>query len=215
MARLRKQWYDYTNKRQRLDRDDGTTKMYDYKTLVDPCPVGQCPSSRPKFPSPQGFKWQTDDMDNTCCFVWLVDSDTKEPETMDRFEVESNAKQVGSDARGDHWLSVKKFPFLQTDDCAPRSRATPAQFSEGSVSDARHAHVAGWFLNGTLTASNTYFDIPGHSPVSGYGMSNSTFSDFTTTIDPTVFDHPDSRVTFGKCKECGVDDECPMWQCMQ
>ena len=30
----------------------------------------------------------------------------------------------------------------------------------------------------------------------------------------TVFDHPDSRVTFGKCKECGVDDECPMWQCM-
>ena len=28
--------YDYTNKRQRLDRDDGTTKMYDYKTLVDP-----------------------------------------------------------------------------------------------------------------------------------------------------------------------------------
>ena len=122
LARLRKQWYDYTNKRQRLDRDDGTTKMYDYKTLVDPCPVGQCPSSRPKFPSPQGFKWQTDDMDNTCCFV---------------------------------------------------------------------------------------------SPVSGYGMSNSTFSDFTTTIDPTVFDHPDSRVTFGKCKECGVDDECPMWQCMQ
>ena len=189
MARLRKQWYDYTNKRQRLDRDDGTTKMYDYKTLVDPCPVGQCPSSRPKFPSPQGFKWQTDDMDNTCCFVWLVDSDTKEPETMDRFEVESNAKLMGSDARGDHWLSVKKFPFLQTDDW--------------------------WFKNGTLTASNTYFDIPGHSPVSGYGMSNSTFSDFTTTIDPTVFDHPDSRVTFGKCKECGVDDECPMWQCMQ
>ena len=50
---------------------------------------------------------------------------------------------------------------------------------------------------------------------SARGKSNSTFSDFTTTIDPTVFDHPDSRVTFGKCKECGVDDECPMWQCMQ
>ena len=132
---------------------------------------------------------------------------------MDRFEVESNAKRVGADARGDHWLSVKKFPFLQTDDCLPRKsgaiRCRPAQ-----VSDARHAS-SGWFLNGTLTASNTYFDIPGHSPVSGYGMSNSTFSDFTTTIDPTVFDHPDSRVTFGKCKECGVDDECPMWQCMQ
>ena len=95
LARLGKQWYDYTNKRQRLDRDDGTTKMYDYKTLVDPCPVGQCPSSRPKFPSPQGFKWQTDDMDNTCCFVWLVDSDTKEPETMDRFEVESNVQAGG------------------------------------------------------------------------------------------------------------------------
>ena len=66
------------------------------------------------------------------------------------------------------------------------------------------------FVNGSSSGN-----VSGVSPVSGYGMSNSTFSDFTTTIDPTVFDHPDSRVTFGKCKECGVDDECPMWQCMQ
>jgi hypothetical protein len=34
-------------------------------------------------------------------------------------------------------------------------------------------------------------------------------------VDPAVFAHPDSRPTFGKCKQCGVDDECPMWECMQ
>lgn len=185
-----KQYYDYDNKRLRIDRDDGTTKMYDYKTLMDPCPVGDCPGDRPKFPSPQGFKWKTADPEHSCCFVWLVDSDTKEPERMDKFELESNAKLVGQDARGDHWLSVKKFPFLQTDD---------------------------WWLreNGTVTASNTYFNIPGKSSVSGYVMSNTTYTNWQSgPVDPSVYDHPDSRVTFGKCKECGVDDECPMWQCM-
>jgi len=184
-----KQWYDYDNQRVRADRDDGTTKMYDYKTMVDPCPVGDCPKSRPTFPSPQGFKWRTNDPEHTCCFVWLVDSETKEPERMDKFEIESNARLVGKDPRGDHWLSVKRFPFLQTDDW--------------------------WLKNGTVAASNTYFIIPGQSSVSGYVMSNSTYSNWQSSVDPSVFDHPDSRVTFGKCKECGVDDECPMWQCMQ
>ena len=28
-----KQWYDYTNKRLRKDFDDGTSKIYDYKTV--------------------------------------------------------------------------------------------------------------------------------------------------------------------------------------
>jgi len=183
-----KEWYDWTNQRRRIDRDDGTTKMYDYKTLVDPCPFGDCPG-KPKFPSPQGFKWTTDDPEHTCCFVWLVDDDTKEAERMQKFEVERNAKLVGTDADGDHWLSVTRFPFLQTDDW--------------------------WFKNGTLAKSNTYVNIPGQTPVSGFVMGNSTYSGFTDTIDPSVFDHPDSRVTFGQCKECGVDDECPMWECMQ
>jgi hypothetical protein len=183
------EYYDYDNKRRRIDRDDGVTKMYDYKTMVDPCPVGDCPG-KPKFPSPQGFRYQTNDIEHTCCFVWLVDSDTGEPETMDKFEVESNAKLVGTDARGDHWLSVTKFPFLQTDDW--------------------------WFKEGVVQASNSYFKIPGHSSVSGYTMSNTTYTKFNgSTLDPSVFDHPDSRPTFGKCKECGVDTECPMWQCMQ
>ena len=47
-------------------------------------------------------------------------------------------------------------------------------------------------------------------------MSNGTYSDVKYgAVNKTVFAHPDSRPTFGKCKQCGVDDECPMWQCMQ
>jgi len=181
-----KQWYDYTNKRLRKDFDDGTTKMYDYKTLVDP---GM--EKEPKFPSPQGFKFRTDDIENSCCWLWLIDDDTQQPERMDRFEVESNAKYVGTDpGRGEHWLSVKKFPFLQTDDW--------------------------WFVNGTLASSNSYFNIPGSTPASGWVMANATFADVEYgPIDDSIFAHPDSRPTFGKCKQCGVDMECPMWQCMQ
>ena len=55
---------------------------YDYKTLVDP---GLAPT--PKFPSPQGFKWNTGNRNNSCCWVWLIDSDTQEPETMEKIEV--------------------------------------------------------------------------------------------------------------------------------
>jgi len=183
-----KQWYDYTNKRVREDRDDGTTKMYDYKTLVDP--GNGRPPIDPVFPSPQGFKFQTNDIENTCCWVWLVDKDNNdEPETMEQFAVEKNAKLVGSDSRGDHWLSVTKFPFLQTDDW--------------------------WFKNNTLAASNSYVHIPGHTSVSGYIMSNGTYSDVQYgAINASVFAHPDSRPTFGQCKQCGVDDECPMQLCM-
>ena len=80
---------------------------------------------------------------------------------MDKFEVEDNAKDVGADADGEHWLSVKKFPFLQTDDW--------------------------WFKNGTvLTKSNSYFKIPGGSSVStGGGSTTSTaLSCFgTATVD--------------------------------
>jgi len=191
-----KQWYDFDDKLVRLDRADGTTKMYDYKTLVDPCPVGNCPG-QPKFPTPQGFKFRTGDINNTCCWTWLIDSDTQEPETMEKFEVESNAKLVGTDARGEHWLSVKRFPFLQTDDwwfTAPNSS----------------------YPDGILVASNSYFLIKGHTSVSGYVMSNGTYNNVKYgTVDKSVFAHPDSRPTFGQCKQCGVDDECPMWECMQ
>jgi len=180
-----KEWYDYANKRLRKDFDDGTTKMYDYKTLVDP---GN--EKTPKFPAPQGFKFRTDDINNTCCWLWLIDSDTQQNEQMQKFAVESNAKDLGATPQGEHWRSVTKFPFLQTDDW--------------------------WFKNGTLAIQNSYFIIPGHTSVSGYVMSNGTFEDVKNApIDPSVFWHPDSRPTFGKCKQCGVDMECPMWQCMQ
>ena len=113
-----KQWYDYTNKRVRKDFDTGVTKMYDYKTLVDTGnePAGG-PGGNPVFPSPQGFKFRTNDIASTCCWVWLIgDAPSYEPETMDKFEIESNAKDEGADAKGEHWSSVKHFPFLQTDD---------------------------------------------------------------------------------------------------
>ena len=180
---ITKQYYDYTNRRVRRDFDDGTSKIYDYKTLVDP---GNEPT--PKFPMPQGFKFRTDNIANTCCWTWLIDSDTQNAETMSRFEVESNAKDVGKDAKGEHWASVSTFPFLQTDDW--------------------------WFKDGQVSASNSYVNIPGV----GYVMSNGTYVNVSygaAAVPASVFEHPDSRPTFGKCKQCGVDDECPMWQCMQ
>jgi hypothetical protein len=178
-----KQWYDYTNKRLRKDFDDGTTKIYDYKTLVDP---GN--EKKPRFPSPQGFKFRTDDIENTCCWLWLIDDQTQDAERMSKLEVENNAKDVGKDNIGEHWSSVTTFPFLQTDDW--------------------------WFRDGVLAASNTYANIP----VEGYIMSNGTYTNVSSgasSVPDSVFSHPDSRPTFGKCKQCGVDDACPMWQCMQ
>ena len=51
------QYYDYKNKLLRKDLSDGTSKMYDYGTLVD---SGSAPW--PPFPSPQGFKFRTNDV---------------------------------------------------------------------------------------------------------------------------------------------------------
>ena len=105
---------------------------------------------------------------------------------MQKLEVEKRAKDIGPEPMGEHWSSVIRLPFLQTDDW--------------------------WFKNGTLAASNTYENIP----KLGYAMSNSTFVNVKYgPIDTSIFAHPDSRPTFGKCKQCGVDMECPMWQCMQ
>ena len=103
------QYYDYVNKLLRKDLSDGTTKMYDYKTMVD---SGSAPW--PPFPSPQGFKFRTDDIENTCCWLWLVTNNTGSPiptaETMDQFQLEKNSVDEGSDARGEHWHSHKWFP---------------------------------------------------------------------------------------------------------
>lgn len=183
-----KQWYDFKNGRLRKDFESGDTKMYDYKTLVD---AGN--HKFPRFPSPQGFKFKTDNIANTCCWLWLIDNTTnpgsEDPERMDRLEVEKNAKNLGNDTKGNHWSSVKKFPFLQTDD---------------------------WWFNttdGRLSASNTYVNIPKE----GHIMSNGTFNDVqygAEAVPESIFAHPDSRPDFGKCKQCGVDSECPMWECM-
>ena len=107
---------------------------------------------------------------------------------MEALEVEKNAKDIGPESKGEHWSSVIRFPFLQTDD---------------------------WWFNetdGRMAASNTYVNIP----FKGHITSNGTFDNVVYgdgSIDPTVFDHPDSRPVFGQCKQCGVDDECPMSEC--
>jgi len=118
---------------------------------------------------------------------------------MSKFEVEDNAKDLGPDPtkhNAEHWSSVKTFPFLQTDDWwFPKTGSKFGDFS-----------------------SNSYFIIPGSTSVSGYVMSNGTFQNVSsgpTSVPEEIFAHPDSRPTFGKCKQCGVDDSCPMWQCMQ
>ena len=74
----------------------------------------------------------------------------------------------------------------------------------------------------------TLYPLPGWCPLSGMWGTylpcqsadplHMTLHHANTRYGPvgsTVFQHPDSRPTFGKCKQCGVDDECPMFACMQ
>ena len=133
--------------------------MYDGKALVDPCPVGQPPVVAAISRRRSGFKWQTDDMDSGAASCRLVDSDLLQPETRRRTASRSRATPmlVGSDARGDHWLSVEEISVP-----ADGRLVVPQWHADGVEHLLRH---------------------PRHARRRTTPLSNSTFSDFTTTID--------------------------------
>jgi hypothetical protein len=178
------QYYDYANKRLRKDAGDGTTKIYRYDVNVDP-PLQPGPND-PHFPTPKGYQFQLSNPNMTCCWLWLMDSDTKDADRMYQLQVPKKAQDAGSDKDGEHWASVSKFPFLQTDDY--------------------------WFKNGTLTKENNFVNLPKQlGPQAGTLITNTTFANFDISpIDESVFWVPDARPTFGRCKEFGHDPQCDM-----
>lgn len=183
-----KKFYDYPNSRLRVDDlDDGSTKVYRYDVLVDPpFPPGR---TDPTFPTPKGYQFQLSNPNNTCCWLWLMDPDTQVADRMSHEEMSKRAVDVGTDEFGEHWSTVLKFPFNQTDDI--------------------------WLVNGTIpvpTKEDSYVDIPpAFGPQSGTIITNGTFQNVSLDlIDESVYWVPDATPTFGKCKEFGHDMECSM-----
>jgi hypothetical protein len=180
-----KQYYDYANKRLRKDAEDGSTKIYRYDDPKDP-PFPPNPGD-PDFKTPKGYQFQLNNPNMTCCWLWLMDADTKVADRMYELTIPKKSVDVGSDADGEHWANVAHFPFLQTDDY--------------------------WLKNASiLTKHNSFSSLPkALGPQAGTIISNSTYADVTVgPIDISTFWVPDARPTFGKCKEFGHDPQCSM-----
>ena len=72
-------YYDYTNKRRRIDFHSGSmqgqTKVYRY----DVNDFGHEP-----FPAPRGYQFETNSPTLTCCWTWLIDSSDPSNSTNER-----------------------------------------------------------------------------------------------------------------------------------
>ena len=180
------EYHDYTNKKRRLDfKDQYYTKIYRYdKTFMSHNP----------FAAPKGYKMHLESdgtpNPNDCCWLWLVDKDSGNNDKMHSFQVPPKSVDHGSTIMNgvtvEEWLSVSTFPFPQQDTF--------------------------YFDNASrLVQVNSYASVLGKGTIIG----NSTYSNFDDSpIANTTFAVPDSRPTFGKCKQCGVDPMCPMSDCM-
>ena len=184
-----KQWYDYANKRLRKDADDGTTKVYRYDVKIDP-PFPARPGD-PTFPTPKGYQFDLANPNMTCCWLWLMDSDTKEADMMEQLTIPKKAKDLGADANGEHWASSTHFPLTQTGDFWCDSNVTSGC---------------------SLTKENSFVNIPkAFGPQAGTIITNSTYEGVTIgPIDESAFWVPDATPTFGQCKEFGKDPMCQM-----
>ena len=110
-------FYDHGNKRQRKDFGDGTTRVYRYDKMVDP-PLPPV-KGEPIAPTPMGFKFRTNDPDQTCCWLWLWDPQTQMSEKMFHYEIDERAKDLGPDASragAEHWQKTHWFPFKSGND---------------------------------------------------------------------------------------------------
>ena len=184
-----KQFYDFSNKRLRKDADDGTTKVYRYDVEVDP-PFPKRPDD-PTFPTPKGYQFQLSNPNMTCCWLWLMDSDTKEADMMQQLTIPKKAKDLGADANGEHWASSSKFPLGPTGDYWCDSNVTSGC---------------------SLTKENDFVNIPkAFGPQSGTLITNATYEGVTIgPIDESAFWVPNADPTFGQCKEFGKDPMCQM-----
>jgi hypothetical protein len=87
------------NKRKRLDfTDQGYSKVYRYDV--------QDRNHRP-FPAPRGYKFDLGPSKLSCCWVWLVDSDTGDNEEMDEVKIPAKATDRGATTK--NGVSVEEW----------------------------------------------------------------------------------------------------------
>ena len=156
--------------------------MYRYDVKVDP-PFPKQPGD-PDFPTPKGYQFKLSNPNMTCCWLWLMDSDTKEADLMEQITIPKKAKDLGADADGEHWASSSHFPLTQTGD----------YWCDRNVTSGC-----------ALTKENAFVNIPkAFGPQAGTIITNSTFEGVTIgPIDEAAFWVPDATPIFGRCKEFG------------
>lgn len=181
------EYYDFANKRRRLDLDDGTTKVYRY----DVNDMGHNP-----FPAPRGYQFQTNNPKLQCCWLWLIDTDDPTNSTnlrMTEDVVSKKATDMGPvtiDGQTAEWWHSKG----------------------GIVVIENHDD---WYFgnNGTvLVEHDSQVRIKLQT-----AQSNLTYHTFDPSpIDVSVFDVPKADCQecepfeIGTCKEFGKDPECDM-----
>lgn len=186
------EYYDFTNKRRRLDFTagsmEGQTKVYRY----DVKDIHHNP-----FSAPRGYLFRTSNPKLDCCWLWLLDSSDPTNSTNERmFEVQipKNAKDEGAATVNgvptEHWHSQGGIIIISSSD----------DYFIGNSS--------------TLVQHNSVVHVEGKK-----GTTNSSYTNYDVTpIDESVFDVPsancqDSSCTpteIGVCKQFGVDPMCDM-----
>ena len=168
-----------------MNAEDGSTKIYRYDDPKDP--PFPTPAGDPPFATPKGYQFMLNNPNMTCCWLWLMDADTKQADRMYELTIPKKSVDVGPTPDGEHWASSSKFPFTQTDDY--------------------------YIVNDTIIAKHDSFvEIPkAFGPQAGTIIANDTYTGVTVgPIDKSVFWVPDARPTFGKCKQFGKDPRCSM-----
>lgn len=186
------EYYDFTNKRRRLDFTagslEGQTKVYRY----DEKDVNHNP-----FPAPRGYIFRTENPKLDCCWLWLIDSSDPTNSTNEKmFEVEipKNAKDEGvvtiNGQQTEHWHSQGGIIIISNSD----------DFYVGN--------------NSELVQHNSIVHVEGKK-----GISNSSYANFDVSpIDESVFAVPSANCQdsscsvpeIGVCKQFGVDPMCDM-----
>jgi hypothetical protein len=183
-----KEYYDYKNKRRRLDfisgQGAGSTKVYRY----DVKDMGHNP-----FPAARGYQFQTSNPKLQCCWLWLIDDTDPTNSTdlrMSEVQIPKKAQDEGSctinGVTAEHWHAKGGIVVLE------------------SQSD--------WYIgaNNSIVQQNGQFRIKLKDAIS-----NASYTNFDTSpIDESVFavpkaDCPDCNpFEIGTCKEFGTDPAC-------
>ena len=71
------------------------------------------------------------------CWLWLIDSDTEQPEKMDQFVVEDNAKDLGPEADGEHSPWSRSSPSCRRTIGGSRMAPSPSSRTATSTSWAQ------------------------------------------------------------------------------